>query len=100
MAKSVAKKKETAPKKTAKAKTVSIAKLSQTILDKLKSLHLEPGLQSDIVWCLGSYDHDKNPVGLYEKAAQALVVLKAELAKKTKGITAKLIADIEKALPA
>jgi hypothetical protein len=50
------------------------------------------------VWCLGSYNHDHNPVGLIEKASQALVVFKAELAKKTKGITAKFINDIESAL--
>jgi len=56
------------------------------------------GLQSDIVWCLGSYGHDKNPVGLMEKSAQALVAFKAELGKKTKGITAKFISDIESAL--
>src|SRR5579871_1379804 len=101
MAKSTTKKAEAAPKKTVKAKApASIAKVAETILDKLKTLNLEPGLQSDIVWCLGSYKHDHNPVGLYEKATQALAVFKAEQAKKTKGVTAKLIGDIETSLAA
>ncbi len=99
MAKVTTKKAETPAKKPAKAKaSVNIVKVSETILDKLKNLSLEPSLQSDIVWCLGSYSHDHNPVGLIEKASQALVLFKAEQAKKTKGITAKFISDIELAL--
>src|SRR5579872_1349503 len=99
MAKVTIKKIEAPAKKAAKAKTtLNIVKVSESILDKLKNLNLEPGLQSDIVWCLGSYNHDKNPVGLLEKAAQALVIFKAEQAKKTKGVTAKFINDIESAL--
>ena len=99
MAKVTTKKAEAPAKKTVKAKnTLNIVKLSESILDKLKNLNLEPGLQSDIVWCLGSYNHDQNPIGLLEKAAQALTVFKAELAKKTKGITAKFVSDIESAL--
>jgi len=99
MAKEITKKTEIPVMKMAKAKTnLSIVKVSENILDKLKSLNLEPGLQSDIVWCLGSYGHDKNPVGLLEKSKQALAIFKAEQAKKTKGITAKFISDIESAL--
>lgn len=99
MAKVTAKKPGVPVAKKAKAKTtLSIVKISESILDKLKTLNLEPGLQSDIVWCLGSYGHDKNPVGLLEKSAQALAIFKSEQAKKTKGITAKFISDIESAL--
>jgi hypothetical protein len=99
MAKVTTKKAETPAKKPAKAKaSLSIVKVSENILDKLKNLNLEPGLQSDIVWCIGSYHHDHNPVGLIEKATQALIVFKAEQAKKTKGITPKFISDIELAL--
>jgi hypothetical protein len=101
MAKTISKKTEAAPKKASKAKaSVGIEKIAQAILDKLEALQLEPALQSDLVWCLGSYSHDQNPVGLVAKIAQALVVLKAEVAKKTKGITAKFITDSEKALTA
>ncbi len=97
----VAKKIVAAPKKTANGKApVNIVKVAEAVLEKLKTLHLEPSLQSDIVWCLGSYGHDQNPVGLFENAGKALVVFKAELAKRTKGITAKFVSDIEKALEA
>ncbi|MBL7858329.1 MAG: hypothetical protein JNM57_11625 [Cyclobacteriaceae bacterium] len=67
-------------------------------LKKLQSLGIEQQLQSDLYWCLGSYRHDKNPVGLYEMGQRALTVFKAEKEKKTKGITTKIIADLEKAL--
>ncbi|MBS1491766.1 MAG: hypothetical protein JSS93_14680 [Bacteroidetes bacterium] len=92
---------ETKSKGAAKKKgSNDIVSVSETILNKLKDLNLEPGLQSDIVWCLGSYHHDHNPVGLYEKAEHALHLFKAEHAKKTKGITIKIITDIEKVLKA
>lgn len=99
MAKEIIKKKSATIKKTVKAKSpVRIEKIAENVLDKLKTLHLDPSLQSDIVWCLGSYTHDQNPVGLIEKTEQALTIFKAELGKKTKGITVKFISDIEKAL--
>jgi hypothetical protein len=90
---------KTATKKTAKPKEPEgIVTVSETVLQKLESLNLNQRLQSEIQWCLGSYKHDHNPVGLLEKLAEALPLLKAEQAKKTKGVTAKLIGDIEKAL--
>jgi hypothetical protein len=99
MAKVISKKAEAPAKKKPKAKASSnIVKVSESILDKLKTLNLEPSLQSDIVWCLGSYHHDKNPVGLLEKAAQALTLFKSAQANKTRGITAKFIGEIELAL--
>ena len=99
MAKTITKSVKTPARKT-KPTVAPIAKVTQTILEKMNALNIETQLQSDIAWCLGSYSHDNNPVGLYEMAAKALIVLKAEHAKKTKGITARLISDIEKALTA
>ncbi len=94
----------TAEKKPAKAKVskpaADIGKISETILEKLKSLGIEEQLQADIAWCIGSYSYDKNPVGLIENAKKALDVFKEALAKKTKGVTAKLIKDIETAITA
>lgn len=87
-----------APARKTKPPVAPIAKAAQMILEKLETLKIDQQLQADIAWCLGSYSHDNNPVGLYEMASKALVVLKAEQAKKTKGVTAKLISDIEKAL--
>jgi len=91
-----------APKSTSAAKApaegTKIEKVSQETLDKLKSLGIDQQLQNDLEWCLGSYRSDNNPVGLYEMAERALVILREEKNKKTKGVTAKLITDLEKAL--
>jgi len=93
-------KKEKAPKKPAvtKSKTVNLEQAAQTALDKLKSLNIEPQLESQLEWCIGSYRYDQNPVGLLEAVKQSITVFKAEQAKKTKGVTATFISGIEKAL--
>jgi len=91
-------KKAAAPKPKAKSSAPSIQKVSEDVLRVLLNLDLGGPLQSDIVWCLGSYKHDKNPVGLLQKMEQSLVLLMEEKQKKTKGITAKLILDIESVL--
>jgi uncharacterized protein YpuA (DUF1002 family) len=82
-----------------KAKTsASIEKVSEEVLEKLKSLDLEQQLQADIEWCLGSYRYDQNATGLIEVIGKAHDVLKEAHAKKTKGITATLLTNIEKVL--
>jgi hypothetical protein len=98
--KSAAKATKKTPTKSSKPKSAapSIEKVCEEALDKLKSLNVEPELQNDIEWCLGSYRADGNPVGLYAMAERAVAVLKAEKEKKTKGVTAKLITDLEKAI--
>jgi hypothetical protein len=97
-AKKAAPKKVTEKKAGSSSSASSLEKTSEEILKKLKSLDLDQQLQADLAWCLGSYKHDKNPIGLIESAERALVVFKAALDKKTKGITAKTISDIEKVL--
>jgi hypothetical protein len=93
------------PKKAASTATKSngssgdrIEKVSAEALKKLQSLGIEQELQNDLEWCLGSYRADHNPVGLYAMTERALKVFKDEQAKKTKGVTAKLIGDLEKAI--
>jgi hypothetical protein len=86
-----------APAKSTAA-IMDIEKASEEALAGLKLLKIETQLQQDIEWCLGSYRADKNPVGLYDVVGHALVVFKAEQKKKTRGVTIKLIADIEKAI--
>ncbi len=82
-----------------KAKTsANIEKVSEEVLEKLKSLDLEQQLQADIEWCLGSYRYDQNATGLIEVIGKAHDVLKEAHAKKTKGITATLLSNIEKVL--
>lgn len=94
---------KTAPKKTAaapkvKAATASIEKACEDALKKLQAVGLDAQLQRDIQWCLGSYNADKNPAGLYEMAQRALQVFQAAKEKKTKGITSKVTDDLEKVL--
>ena len=93
-AKTAPKKASTAPK--SKTSSLSIEKVSMDTLNKLAELGLETQLQADIEWCLGSYKSDNNPTGLFEMAERALKVFAIEKEKKTKGITAKLIGDLEK----
>ena len=95
--KTVAKKTLTSPKVTS-ASTLTIEKVSEEILSKLKSLNIEQQLQADIEWCLGSYRFDQNPTGLLKAVAKSLAIFKQELTKKTKGVTATLVKNIEKVL--
>ncbi|MEJ7645373.1 MAG: hypothetical protein WKF87_12325 [Chryseolinea sp.] len=91
----------TAPKKASSATKgtgASIEKATKDALTVLKSLGIDHQLQADIEWCLGSYDTDGNPSGLYEMAEKSIKVLAVEKERKSKGVTSKLIADLEKAL--
>ncbi len=93
----------TAPEKKSTVKpkaksTVSIEKVTEEVLAKLKSLDLDQQLQADIEWCLGSYRYDQNATGLIEVIFKAHNVLKVAHANKTKGITSTLLSNIEKVL--
>ncbi len=90
--------KKSVAKPKAKTSSANIEKISEDVLEKLKSLDLEQQLQADIEWCLGSYRYDQNTTGLIEVIGKAHDVLKQAHAKKTKGITAALISNIEKVL--
>lgn len=74
----------------------NIEKASEEVLQKLQELGIDEQLQRDIQWCLGSYRSDSNPVGLYDNLRKAVAVLKNEKDKKTKGVTSKMINDLEK----
>jgi hypothetical protein len=56
-------------------------------------------LQSKLEYCIGSYDYDKNPEGLYEYGQVALEELKAFKAENPRKVNKKVIADLEKNLP-
>ncbi|HEY3403458.1 MAG TPA: hypothetical protein VGK59_08735 [Ohtaekwangia sp.] len=90
--------KPAAKTKTKKPTALSIEKVCSDALEKLQALGIEQQLQADLEWCLGSYRNDKNPSGLYEMAERALSVYKSQKEKKTKGITAKTILDVEQVL--
>ncbi|HEX8061341.1 MAG TPA: hypothetical protein VF473_10420 [Cyclobacteriaceae bacterium] len=90
--------KKAAPKKSSLSPAQTIEAASETSLAKLRDLSIDHPLQGEIDWCLASYRNDGNPVGLYEMVERAVGVFKQEQAKKTKGVTAKFIGDLEKAL--
>lgn len=92
------KKTDTPGKKSSAQPFELIEKACIESLNKLQELELDYQLQSEINWCLGSFKNDGNPVGLYMMADRALAIFKTELEAKRKGVTAKLIKDIEKAL--
>jgi citrate lyase synthetase len=91
-------KKKASPTTKTPSTTNKIEKACDEALEKLRSLGIDQQLQNDIEWCLGSYRADQNPVGLYGVAERALRVFQDEKAKKTKGVTAKMITDLEKAI--
>ncbi|WP_258104335.1 hypothetical protein [Marinoscillum sp. MHG1-6] len=68
--------------------------------DKLDQLGIEEKLVSEIEWCLGSYSHDGNPEGLYEKGEEAVKALTKYKAKNDRKVSKKLITDLEKYLKA
>lgn len=77
---------------------LSIEKACESSLELLRKLDLEPGLQADIQWCLGSYRADGNPIGLFQMAERALAVFEREKAAKNKGVSTKIIGELAKAL--
>src|SRR5258706_6925038 len=98
-AKTTAKTSRAPVKKAAHPKSaLDLTKVAESVIQKMEALNLDQKLQSEIQWCLGSYKNDHNPIGLLEKIGEALALFKSELAKKTKGITAKFVGDIEKVL--
>lgn len=91
-------KKESKPKAAAAPVTTAIEKAAETALVKLRELGIAEELQADLEWCIGSFRYDQNPAGLFDKTAEAIVLFESEKAKKTKGVTAKLITDLQKAI--
>jgi hypothetical protein len=55
-------------------------------------------LQAKLEWCLGSYDHDRNPSGLQEYGAVALQTLKDIKKANPRKINKKVIEGLEKSI--
>jgi hypothetical protein len=55
-------------------------------------------IQSKLEYCIGSYDYDKNPAGLYEYGAVALAELKSFKAANPRKVNKKIIENLEKYL--
>ena len=55
-------------------------------------------IKSKLDFVVGSYDFDKNPVGLYEIGQQALEILKEIKAKSPKKVSKQLLSSLEESL--
>ena len=55
-------------------------------------------IQSKLEWCLGSYEYDKNPEGLFEYGIKSLDTLKKVKSKEPRKVTKKVIVGLEKAI--
>ncbi len=64
---------------------------------KLEKLGIEETIQAELTWVIGSYNYDKNPVGLYEVGSKALGALKEFKTEKPRMVSKKFIEDLEKA---
>jgi len=53
---------------------------------------------SKLEFVIGSYDFDKNPIGLYEFGEKALEILKKIKEKNPRKISKKLIEELEEAI--
>jgi len=67
------------------------------LFDKLKTEeHTE--IKSKLKYCIGSFDYDKNPDGLYEFGEIALKELKSFKDKNPRKVNKKIIENLEKNL--
>ena len=57
-------------------------------------------IQSKLEYCIGSFDFDKNPSGLYDAASEAYQSLQQAKQKYPRKFNKKIIMDLEKSLPA
>lgn len=55
-------------------------------------------LSSKLVWCIGSYEYDKNPEGLIEYGALALNTLKEYKSRNPRKVNKRIIENLEKVI--
>ncbi len=77
---------------------ILIEKACAEAKEKLEKLGVEQKIQEELAWVLGSYNYDRNPVGLYEIGSKALEALKTVKTEKPKKVSKKLIDTLEKAI--
>jgi hypothetical protein len=78
----------------------NLKKSCQEAVQTFKKLNKEEyrDIQSKLEWCIGSYENDKNPSGLFEVGIKSLDVLKGIKAKQPKLVTKKVIDTLEKSI--
>ena len=77
--------------------TLKMEKVVADVIEKLEKLK-QTDLASDLSWCWVSFQNDGNPVGVIEKATQALAAFNEAREKNSKAVAKKLVDDLEKAL--
>jgi hypothetical protein len=72
----------------------------QNALDSFEKMNLPEtaDLQANLSWCIGSYDHDKNPTGLAAFSVQALEALNKIKAKNPRKVSKKLLDGLDAAI--
>jgi len=78
----------------------NLKKSCQEALQTFQKLNKEEyrDIQSKLEWCIGSYENDKNPSGLFEVGIKSLDILKGVKAKQPKLVTKKVIDSLEKSI--
>ena len=76
----------------------SLSGVASAALKKLQSLEIEEKLQADIEWCLGSYEYDRNPRGLYVMLDKAVIVFQKVRNKDKKRVPPRLLKELETVL--
>lgn len=82
------------------SKNEKLRNACQSALNTIKKLS-DPGfseIESKLEFCIGSYDFDKNPVGLYEYGHKALSALKAYKQNNPRKVSVKIVTELEKNL--
>jgi len=77
-----------------------LEKVCQEAYEKLEKIKGDSftEVKDKLAWCIGSYNYDKNPAGLYEVGAEALDALKTYKKEKPRLVSKKLIQDLEKVI--
>jgi len=65
---------------------------------KLSSLGIEEKIQAELEYVIGSYNFDRNPVGLYEIGGKAFKALENFKKENPRKVSKKLLTEIEVAL--
>ncbi|MFW5803890.1 MAG: hypothetical protein ACOCWG_01510 [bacterium] len=66
-------------------------------LDKLNSTEYDE-LKSKLIFVIGSYEYDKNPVGLHEYAVESYKILQSVKGKQPRKVAKKVLDDLEKSI--
>ncbi len=82
------------------SKNEKLRNACQSALNTFKKISVPEysDLQSKLEYCIGSYDFDKNPAGLYEYGSKALNALKTYKQNNPRKVTVKTVTDLEKSL--